>query len=204
MTAFFVPGNYAFDTYDELVAAINDWLDRSDLTGAAGQMVALAEARMRRLLTPHFDETTADIVCTDGVGNLPDDYSIARHVVYDGRVLPQYAQAIGNGVAAGSIPQAWSIEANRLKLWPATAATVTLLYQPTIAALSADTQTNEVLDKHPDLYFFGSMLFAEGYVSNDERAATFKNLFDEAIAEVREYLVKQRLGGHLVPRLSVP
>lgn len=204
MTAFFVPGNYAFDTYDELVTAINDWLDRSDLNGVAGQMIALAEARIRRALEGYFDEVSESVVCTGGEGVLPDDYGMARHVVYDGKVLPQYGQAVGNTIPTGSIPLAWSIEANVLKLWPATTATVTLLYQPTIAALRPDVQTNTILDKHPDVYFFGSMLFAEGYVANDERAATFKNLFDEALAEVREYLTRQRFGGPLVPRLVCP
>ena len=52
MPVFDVPANYAFDTYDELAAAINDWLDRSDLTGTAQQMIALCEARLRRELVP--------------------------------------------------------------------------------------------------------------------------------------------------------
>lgn len=204
MTAFFVPANNAFDTYDELVAAINDWMDRADLTGVAGQMIALAEARIRRALDGYFDETATDIECTDGVGALPDDYGFARGVVYDGYVLPQYSQTIGNLVAEGSIPQAWSVEGGSLRIWPATTATVSLLYQPTLSALTETTQTNTVLDRHPDVYFYGAMLFAEGYLSNDERAATFKNLFDEALAETKDYLTRQRFGGPLIPRLSAP
>lgn len=204
MTAFLVPANYAFDTYDELVAALNDWLDRADLTGVAGQMIALAEARIRRALAGYFDETTAVVVCTLGDGALPADYSIARAVVHDGKVLPQYAQVIGNGVPDGSLPLAWSIEGGRFRLWPAVTANVTLLYQPSLPALTGQTPTNDILDRHPDVYFFGAMMFAEGYVANDERALTFKSLFDEALAETKDYLTRQRFGGPLVPRLCAP
>lgn len=204
MPAFVVPANYAFETYDDLVAAINDWLDRSDLTGVAGQMIALAEARIRRGVAGYFDEAATSIACTAGVGTLPADFGMARSVVYNGRVLPQYSFSVGSGIPEGSIPQAWSIEAGNLHLWPETSATVTLLYQPSLVALTETTQTNSILDRHPDLYFYGSLMFANGYLANDERAGTFKSLFDEALAEVREYLNRQRFGAPLVPRLSVP
>lgn len=204
MTAFSIPANYAFETYDDLVAALNDWLDRADLTGVAGQMVALAEARIRRSLNGYFLEASALIAVVDGSGALPDDFGSAVTVVHDGKVLPQYAPSIGQMVAAGSIPLAYSIEAGALRLWPSTDASVTLLYQQSLPALTSLTQTNDILDRHPDVYFFGAMLFAEGYLANDNRAVTFKNLFDEAIFETRQYLISQKFGGPLVPRLGAP
>lgn len=204
MPAFVVPAVLAFDSYDSLVEGLNEWMDRADLTGVASQMVTLAEAKIRRKVDPLLVETTTTIACTDGVGTLPTDYGVARHVTFNGKVVPQYSQAVGNLIPTGSIPQAWSIEGGRFRVWPAVTNSLTLLYQPSLPAVTSDTQTNDILQHHPDVYFFGAMLFAEGYVANDERAQTFKNLFEEALEETRQYLMRQRFGGPLVPRLSVP
>ncbi len=202
MPAFSVPANLAFDDYDDLTAAIQDWMDRSDLSGSVQAMIALAEARMRRELSPLFTETTASVAVSDGLGGLPSDYGTLIRVMYSDRVLPAYSPATGAYVATSSEPWAYSIEAGQIRLWPETDATVVLLYNPTIPALGADTPTNDLLSQHPDAYFYGSMLFAEGYVANDQRAATFKALWDECIAELKNYLVRQKFAGPLVPRVG--
>lgn len=192
MTAFFVPGNFAFDTYDELVAAINDWLDRSDLDGVAQQMVALCEARLRREVQALAMETSEDVDIIDGEGDLPSDCDIVRLVTYDGGELQQVAPAYGRKFPEGEAPRGFSLEAGKIKVWPIVDGTVTVLYHPKLVSLSSDVQTNWLLDQHPDAYFYGSLLFAHGYVSNDERAQTFKNLWDEAIAEIKRFIGRQR------------
>lgn len=202
MPAFDIPGNYAFDTYDELVAAINDWMDRSDLTGSAGSMVALAEARMRRLFTPLFNEAVAVISVVDGLGILPDDYGAAIRVTYNGIGLKQASDYAGTLVFDGSQPVAYAFEQGQLRLWPECTVSVEMLYQPTIPALSSETPSNYLLTLHPDLYFFGSMLFASGYLANDNRAASFKALWDEAIAEAKIYFTRQKFIGQLIPYVA--
>ena len=203
MPAFYVPGNYAFDNYTDLTAAIADWMNRSDLSGAVASMVALAEARMRRELVPYFGEANASVVCTTGVGALPSNYGTAQRVLYGTRALDNLSAVAATYVPPTlTEPYAWSIEAGALKLWPAVSVTVTLLYDQTIPALSAETPTNAILTKHPDVYFYGAMLFAEGYVGNDSRAALFKGLFDEALASTKQYFTRQKFGSPLVPRMA--
>lgn len=203
MPALYVPANLAFDSYSELVAAINDWLDRSDLTGVAPQMIALCEARLRRLLVPYFSEASYSITTdASGVGGLPSDFGTANRVIYGTVTLPNVSAAGGLQVPTpGTTPYAYSIEAGSLKLWPATSKTVTLLYQPLLPTLTAATPSTTLLSLHPDLYFFGSLMFANGYVANDSRAGTFKALWDEAIAECRAYLTRQHYGGQMRPRV---
>lgn len=192
MTAFFVPENLAFDTYDELVSAINDWLDRSDLDGVAQQMIALCEARLRREVQPLFLETSDDVTITSGEGDLPTDCDVIRLVTYDGGELQQVAPAYGRKFPEDTYPRGFSLEAGKIKVWPICDCTVSVLYQPKLVSLSSDVQTNWLLGAHPDLYFYGSLLFAHGYVSNDERASTFKSLWDEAIFETKRFLSRQR------------
>jgi hypothetical protein len=203
MPAFDIPANLAFDNYTDLITAIEDWMNRSDLSGSVQAMVALAEARMRRELVPYFGELSTSIACTDGVGGLPADYGTARRLVYDTRALDNVSATGGTNIPDSlSEPYGYSIEAGSLKLWPAVDATVTLLYQPTIPFLSEEAPTNNILSAHPDLYFFGTMLFAEGYVANDSRAGLFKGLWDEAIDSAKQYFTRQKFGGPMVPRVG--
>lgn len=202
MPAFAVPENTAFNDYPSLVAALNEWLDRDDLTGSAPTMIALAESRMRRLLDPYWNETTADIAAPEGTGVLPTDFGTPNRVIYSNRTLPQLGNAAGVSIPDNSEPYAYTLEANILRLWPSCSVTVTLLYQPTIAGISESSPYNALISKHPDLYFYGAMLFAEGYLANDERAARFKALWDEAIGEVKAYLTRQKFSGPLAPRVS--
>lgn len=196
MTTVSVAGNLAFDTYDELIEAINDWLDRSDLTGAAPQMIALCEARLRRELQPLMSETSASVVVTSGVGALPADCDIIRFVEYSGGELDQVKPSHGRQFPASEYdetsPRAYSLEKNQINVWPQTNCTVTVVYRPKLAALSSANSSNDLLVEHPDVYFYGSLLFANGYVANDSRAALFKGLWDEAIAECKRFLGRQK------------
>ena len=203
MPAFAVPANLAFDSYTALIAAVSDWMDRDDLTGSAPQMIALAEAKMARELEPMFSEKSGSVVSVAGATSLPADCGIMRTAVYNSRVVPQIAPSQGVIIAQGSSPLAYSLEANLIKFWPAGAYTVSILYQPRLPKLSNANATNDLLQQHPDLYFFGAMMFAEGYEANDSRAALFSTLFDRAIESTRQYLTRQRYSGPMVPRVAV-
>ena len=203
MPAFDVPSNLAFDNYSELVTVIADWMDRSDLSGVAQSMIALAEARMRRELTALLDEVSISLASdADGLVILPSDFGTVSRVIYNSYALPQLARGAAPLTGTGTVAHAYTIERGKLRLWPAGVYTVTVLYTPLIPFLSTANPTNDLLAAHPDLYFFGSMMFAEGYVVNDSRAATFKALWDEALAETRLWLMKRKYAAPLVPRVA--
>lgn len=195
----------AFDSYAALTTAISDWMDRSDLTGSAPSMIALAESRMRRKLDPLFDETIVTVNTTTGVGTLPADVGTINRVTYNYYDLPRwsgFSMAELNDANYSTDPFAYTVEANAIRVWPPVSVALTVYYQPTITALSDTNTTNTVLAKHPDVYFYGAMMFAEGYVANDDRAALFKQLYDEALEEAATYFSRQRYTGHLVPKIK--
>jgi hypothetical protein len=201
MTAFAVPANLAFESYQDLIAGINDWLDRSDLTGSAPMMIALCEARLRRELQGLAMENTASVSVVSGSANLPTDYDMMRVVTYNGQPLDNVSAEIGRQFAAGTVPVAYSLEAGALRVWPAWSGTLDLVYQAKLTPLSDENSANPVLLEHPDAYFFGSLMFAEGYLANDQRAVFFKALWDEAVASVKAFYVRQRRDR---PRLRNP
>lgn len=195
MPAFDVPGNLAFDTYSELVAAIDDWLDRADLSGSAQQMIALCEARLRRELQPFFAETSATVAVVDGMGALPSGCDIIRLVEYDGGELQQVTLTHGRQFPSSddsTAPRGFTLERGAIYVWPAVDCTITVIYKPKLTALTEAAPTNDLLSEHPDIYFFGSLMFANGYVADDNRAALFKGLWDESIAECKRFLGRQK------------
>lgn len=200
MPAFSVPANFAFDTYGALVSALEDWLDRDDLDGSAQQMIALCEARLNRELAPYFLEKSDSVVASNGFAAFPADYGMAVRVMYDGHMLPQRSVYAAPEAVPGPLPDCYTIEGSGIRFWPSGDYTATLLYRPRLPKLSDATPTCELLSRHPDLYFYGSMMFAEGYLANDERAGLFKGLWDESIAEAKSYFTRQKAGGQLVPR----
>lgn len=202
MTAFSVPATAAFDSYASLVSALNDWLDRSDLDGVAGQMIALAEDEMIAGLSPLFAETSASVEIASGTGVLPADLAFLTRVVSDTRVLPQIGAQEGIAIEAGSVPLAYSIEAAGLRVWPACDVTLTILYQPTLDRLTEANPSSLLLDQFPSLYFYGAMVFAHGYVVDDARAQNFRALFDNMMVKAKAYFTRQRYAGPLVPRVA--
>ena len=205
MTTFTVPANLAFDSYASLSSAIADWLDRSDLAGVVPQLIALAEAEFSTELEPLLSEVTVNLTAdVNGVVVLPADYGTLSVVRYGTRRnLPQVTAARALDVPKGTVPYAYSLEADVLRIWPSCAVTVTLIYQPKLPQLSTSQPTNFLLDTYPHIYFYGAMMFAEGYLANDARAVGFENRFRAAIERVRQFLIKQRYAGPLVPRLAV-
>ena len=208
MTTFTVPQNLAFDSYNTLQAFIADWMDRSDLTGSIPGMIALAEAKIRRTLHPLFTEQSIAITTVGGVADLPTTFGQILTVRYPYgagfKTLNQVSEYDADFRATGPQPFGFSLEAGKFHVWPTTAdATFSVNYRPQIPFLSAVNQSNSVLANHPDVYFYGSMLFAEGYLANDQRASLFKSLFEEALEDTRQWFIRQRYAGPLVPRLKV-
>lgn len=204
MAIFSVPESLAFDSYQALLDGIADWMNRSDLTGAAPQMVALAEARIIRELSPYTLETSATLTATDGIVAFPDDFGTLVAIRYNNRrTLPQVTVQDALQISNAVEPHAFTIELGGIRLWPTCDADVTIIYRPRLPALTEANPTNDILSRHPDVYFYGAMLFAEGYVANDSRAAGFAQLFDAAMAQVKAYLTRQMFAGHMQPRLNV-
>jgi hypothetical protein len=205
MPAFYVPANYAFDTYSALSAGIADWMDRSDLTGAIPGMIALAEARIRRTVEPLLSEQAADITFAAGAGALPSDCSMPVTLRYAGRRrLDQAPLSAALDYANNGEPEAFTLERGGIYVWPAVDCVATLIYRPLLTPLSEANPSNWLLQTAPDLYFTGSMLYAEGYTANDSRAVTFAGMFDSILSNVVEHLNRQATSGPLVPRLECP
>ena len=163
-------------TYDDLKAAVADWLDREDLAGRTGDFITLAEARLNRLMG--FSALTARVELEAGAGQAE---LTAPADLRDALSLVRAGDGDGDGAAQG-----FRAEAGRLVLAPPPEAPVRLvLTYRARPRLSEAAPANPVLAEHPDLYLFGALAEAAPFLRDGEMLAVFAARFDAALTEAR-------------------
>ena len=181
----------ALTTYDELKSAIADWLNRTDLTARIPDFIALTEASLNRDLRTQDMIATATLTATAGVGSvaLTNDMVEVRSAALqtNPRTVLTFLtlQTLDEryALATSGKPLAFSVLGGALKLRPIpdAAYTIDVTYYAPIAALSTTNQSNWVLQEHPDLYLYGSLVQASPYLGDDARAGVWAGLYARAL-----------------------
>ena len=195
----------AIGTYDELKTAVANWLDRDDLTDRIPEFIALAEARMNRVLRLRMMESkyTASTVASQRNYNLPTGYVQMRNFQINTSpitplqyVSPEIYDRLWGG-STGGTPQFYTIIANEIQLGPIPGSVLTMemLFYKKITALSASNTTEQMLTDNPDIYLYGALLEAEPFIMNDERVALWAKGFEQAVINLQEQDNKDRHSG---------
>jgi hypothetical protein len=163
-------------TYAELQAAIGNWLDHGLFAARIPEFIALFEAAANRRLRVREQEATATLTPSSGAVALPADYLAWRRVTWTGSprvelqyVHPSYLQAAYPS-SPTDVPRIFTIEGTTLKIRPLDGTPLELDYFQKVPALSDAAPSNWLLAAHPDVYLFGSLVEAEMFGVNDERA----------------------------------
>ena len=195
----------AISTYSELKTAVANWLDRDDLADRIPEFIALAEARMNRVLRLRMMESkyTASTIASQRNYALPTSYIQMRNFQLNtspitslSYVSPEIYDRLWGG-SQGGIPQFYTIIANELQLGPIPGSVITMemLFYKKISALSASNTTELMLTDNPDVYLYGALLEAEPFVMNDERIGVWAQGFEKAIVDLQEQDNKDRHSG---------
>ena len=190
----------SLQTYSDLTTAIANWLQRSDLAALLPNFVQLFEACANRRLRVRQQEAMTNLTPdANGSAALPADYLALRRVTWTGAprvelayVHPSYLQAAYPSAPA-DVPRIFTIEGATLKVRPLDQTALEVNYFQKIPAL-ATTDPNWLLTAHPDLYLFGSLVEAEMFGVNDERAPLWKARRDEIFDEIDKLNNKTRGG----------
>src|SRR5713226_10736466 len=185
-------------TYTELQAAIGNWLDHSLFTARIPEFITIFESTANRRLRVRQQEVTASLVPNvTGSVAIPSDYLAWRRVTWTGKtrtelqfVHPSYLQAAYPSSPA-DVPRIFTIEGSTLKVRPLDSTALEFDYFQKVPAL-ASNPVNWLLTEHPDLYLFGSMVEAEMFGVNDERAPLWKARRDEIFDEIEKLNNKTR------------
>lgn len=192
-------------TYDALVAAVGDWLDRDDLAARVPTFLRLAEARLNRILEDPDMEVTSTAAATGDSTALPADFGAMVSITTGNGALRPLSPVgfAGFDRSVTGEPRYYSVSNNAISLAPANSGvTFTMVYRRRIPALTAAAPSNWLLVRAPDVYFYAALLQAEAFLAEDDRIPLWKSAFDEALGELWTDGSKRRWGaGPIAPRV---
>jgi hypothetical protein len=179
----------AISTYAELKSAVADWLNRSDLTSAISNFVALAEAQINRDERLHSTAgvTRGTLSVSSQFTALPSGYLKFLSVNVDGdRDYPLEAVSLYEideirASQPSGTPRAYCIVGTDLEIAPvpSTATTLEIAYQAKVPALTDVATTNWLLTSHPDIYLYATLMQSAPYLHEDERVAVWASMYDK-------------------------
>lgn len=190
----------ALANYADLVSAVSNWLNRSDLTSRIPEFIALAEAEFNRTLRTVDMEARATATLTGEALALPGDFIGLRSISQDNNFFTLVdSQALFNAPTTGGIPRLVTISDGQFFFRPApSSGTIEIAYYAKIPALTSTNTTNWLMTAHPDLYLFATLAQAEFYGWNDERLPLVKARTEEIIEQVNGQTQKVRYGNRTV------
>lgn len=158
-------------TYATLKTDIAAWMHRDDLTSVIPSFVALAETEIFKLsgLRVREMETEADLTVTSLAATLPSNYLEARYIKQDNA---------GQRTLFYRPPEDWTqdhsgyftVIGSEIRLPTGFTTDLKLVYYAKPAALSADGDTNSVLQSYYQAYLSASLKFAHIYAKDAECA----------------------------------
>lgn len=180
----------AITTYAELQAAAANWLVRADLTARIPEFIALAEARLNRVLRARLAEVEVPLAATVGARSiaLPAGFTEPLRVWLvrpQGRMELPFLEAglIGAGLPRGE-PRAWTVDGATLafdrlcdQAYPLT------LRMLRKFVLSDAAPTNALLSEAPDVYLFATLSEAAPFLRDADLAGAYETKLGRAIAE---------------------
>lgn len=201
--------------YGQLKTALATLLNRDDLTSNIPDFIRMLEQTVNREVKfrNRRMETTASLAIANGNQiTLPTDYIETRALVYlsTPRVKLDYMtpSAFENTYTTDnpSQPVSYTITGNLIKIGPhpSLAVNCNLTYMQKLTALTADADTNWLLDNHADAYLYGAAVHSAPFLGDDNRLQTWFGLYDRVAAEIAGDDSRARWNGApVVPQLSV-
>lgn len=195
----------AITTKGELETAVANWIGKADLTSRIPEFIALAEARLSRLIVRHHmgEAAQAAIVASTEWISLPTDYGAMRALFRDGATQVQLGYKPADRLIADSpstavgAPRWFTLHGGSIQLRPIPDGDYTLLlyYYATVPALTTSGSTNAWLTSYPDLYLYACLMEASPYVGAHQDVSLWAAAYDRAVADAVAYDRERQLGG---------
>lgn len=172
----------------ELEQAVQDWLDRTDISGYAADFIVLAQGFLNTRLRTRQMVTTTTLSPTSGVFTLPSDYLSWRRVVEDAsqrRPLEQIsleeAEELYPDLPSGRGIH-FAIYGESLRVYPTITNDIELTYYAELTDFTGDSDTDWLLTDYPHIYLMAAKMFAFDFVSDpkaDREQARLQNEIDQ-------------------------
>jgi hypothetical protein len=169
-------------------------LNRDDLTSVIPDFISLAEAQIERKVPTQKMVKRANATIDTPFSALPSDFVSAKSLVLTSTAPVQPLVFLSEDeldakkwtYRTTGKPIYYALIGNQIEVLPApdTGYTAELTYVATLAKLSDSNTSNWVLERHPDVYLYGSLLQAAPYLRDDERVALWTTLYGQALEDM--------------------
>lgn len=197
----------SISTYNELQAAIASWLDRDDLTARTPDFIRLAEARMSRELKIRELESRSQSEISDRYVDLPADFQDIRRVHLitdpitvlesvspDAMITRYYRTGTGR-------PRFYTIHSQlELNVVPDDPYTMEMVYFRSLTPLASGTACNVVLQNHPDLYLYASLVETSPFIGDDPRLQEWESMYHQRMTAANTIADRARHGSGMTIR----
>ena len=208
-----------------LKTAVSQWMNRDDLSSVIPQFIQFAEKQIKQKLRIREMIKYTSVTISDGTAvpasGWPTDFVevIQAQLGNSTRDLLQYLSpaallAFDDGSSGGQgTPKYFSILQNsgaeEFTIRPAAdtavsgAGTIELTYYA-FSDLSSDSDTNIILDKHPEIYLYHALSNSSSYLVDDQRVALWTSLAQSAMTELLAESAATFYAGRRNVRFSQP
>lgn len=184
----------ALDTFAGLKATIADYLNRDDLTSVIPSFITIAEAKFNRKLRVRQMVKRANGQIETAFFAYPSDWLQAKEFQLNTNPIQRLqfvTEAQGDELKSSRYfsvgqPVYYTITGTQLEFIPTpdTTYSAELTYYAKIPALSDTNTSNWLLAYAPDLYLYGALLEASPYLKDDERLATWGQLYTNSLGDI--------------------
>lgn len=181
----------ALATYTDLQAAVANWLHRDDLASSVPDFIALAEARLNKVLRTRQQVTTATLATVAGTATvaLPAswlEFESLRLVTPNVPIehLPRGQFVDAHPSSDTGAPTHYVIDGSNIVLGPKPDAiySIEAVYFAAVPSLSGGTPTNWLLTEWPGLYLFAALSEAAPFIGQDARVAVWEQRYSAELA----------------------
>ena len=196
----------ALANYSDLQATVADFLNRSDLTDIIKDWIRMAEAELNRLLRVREMSVRTRAPLSSQYLKLPVDFLGMRNIelITDPITPLEYRNPHNLDIHRSSDstgkPLYYTVVQNNLEFAPAPDSEYTLeivYYQklPQLGTGVGEFTTNWLLDSHPDIYLYGSLMQSAPYLQADERIGVWAGKFQQVLEQLKTSDEKARFSG---------
>lgn len=192
----------AIANFADLRAAINSWLNRSDLTAVPlGQFVLAVENDLRTDAEIREYETVATGTMSGDGFTAPTDFLRVRSLLVEDHVYSyvtpdEYSNKVDNDATSW----VYTINGNDFSVLNGDGKDYELLYFGNVPALTADSDTNWILDNHPNVYLWGGCYFGSVFMKDPQGISTYGPLYEASKGRLHRGETKARFGSQLQVR----
>lgn len=198
--------------YATLQSELATLLNRDDLTSAIPGFIQDCESRLRRDPRAYRLVSRGSFSVSGDGAQMPSDMAELESWYHDG---PSYYGPIHIvnrddlsdlkiGLGTTGVAAYAALVDGRARFAPVPDGTylTQMTYWQKLPRLSASVTTNWLLLEHPDIYKYGSALFAAPYLREDERVNVWSAFYEAALDELDLATQRARFGGALARHVT--